>query len=144
MADQNAKDIAETYHKIKTEDIEPLEERVGVLEAKAVEHDEKIAGIWDDLNRFRFSGSDGGIHRYDLYGPADDAKHYKNPWNPDGGIRAHQLQNKLVYVEHRSEKGVSIDEAQCRARHLWRNGYKGYVLQHDLNLSLTTRAARLR
>jgi hypothetical protein len=42
MADQNAKDIAETYHKIKTEDIEPLEERVGVLEAKAVEHDEKI------------------------------------------------------------------------------------------------------
>lgn len=48
MADQNAKDIAK--HKIKTEDIEPLEERVGVLE---VEHDEKIAGIWDDLNRFR-------------------------------------------------------------------------------------------
>ncbi len=143
MADQNAKDIAETYHKIKTEDIEPLEERVGVLEAKAVEHDEKIAGIWDDLNRFRFSGSDEVIFTdIDLYGPADDNKHYKNPWNPDGEAyeRTSTLQNKLkLTLNIVPEKGVSIDVGLNAVQDIFgETDTKDMFFNGDLNLSLTT------
>jgi len=143
MADQNAKDIAETYHKIKTEDIEPLEERVGVLEAKAVEHDEKIAGIWDDLNRFRFSGSDEVVFTdIDLYGPAADGEHYKNPWNSAAGAykRESTLQNKLALTLNIvPEEGVSIDVGFNAVTDLYGKADEDAVLfDGDLNLSLTT------
>ena len=109
MADQNAKDIAETYHRIKTEDIAPLEERVAKLEGKAAEHDEKISGIWDDLNRFRFTGTNTAqFTDIDLRGDG----FYQDPWNPDGKKYnpTSVLQNKLeLELNIVPEKGVSID-----------------------------------
>ena len=109
MADQNAKDIAETYHRIKTEDIAPLEERVAKLEGKAAEHDEKISGIWDDLNRFRFTGTNTAqFTDIDLRGEG----FYQDPWNPAGKTYAPTsvLQNKLeLELNIVPEKGVSID-----------------------------------
>ncbi|MGI6539763.1 MAG: S-layer homology domain-containing protein [Bacillota bacterium] len=139
MADQNAKDIAETYHRIKTEDIAPLEERVAKLEGKAAEHDEKISGIWDDLNRFRFTGTNTAqFTDIDLRGEG----FYQDPWNPAGKTYAPTsvLQNKLeLELNIVPEKGVSIDVGLSAVTDIFgKDDSEVGLFDGGLNLDVTT------
>lgn len=123
--------------------VDALESETAVIRGIADQNTKDIASIWDDLNRFRFSGSDEVIFTdIDLYGPAADGEHYKNPWNPAAGAyeRESTLQNKLALTLNIvPEKGVSIDVGLNAVQDIFGEADASAMLFNgDLNLSLTT------
>jgi len=57
LADQNAFDIIDTYHKLKTEDIAPLAERVDKLEESTAAAHADIKALRGDFNKVRIGGT---------------------------------------------------------------------------------------
>jgi hypothetical protein len=119
-----------------------LNVRVDALEAKTAEHDDKISEIWDDLNRFRFSGSDTvEFTDIDLYGPAGAAEHYMDPWARTKVYEpTSKLQNKLALTLNIvPEAGVNVDVGLNVITDIYGLADEDATLFNgDLNLSLTT------
>ena len=112
LADQNAFDIVDTYHKIKTEDIAPLTERVDKLEASAAAAHEKIQALRGDFNKVRIGGSDElKFVDIDLHGDVG-AHFYKDPFKPSAGeyVGTSSLVNTLkLTLKLQPREGVNID-----------------------------------
>ena len=112
LADQNAFDIIDTYHKLKTEDIAPLAARVDHLEESTAVAHAKIQELRDDFGKVRITGSDElKFVDIDLDGEVG-AKFYKDPFKPASGEHAatSQLKNTLLLkLALQPREGVNID-----------------------------------
>ena len=105
QADQNTRDIAENYHKIKTEEIAPLNQRVGKLE-------EEVAAVKTEVNRVRITGSDE-VKFVDITAHGDvGAVFYKDPFNRTGSsvyAPTAKFQNDLTLkLNIQPDPGVSV------------------------------------
>jgi len=101
-ADQNARDIAETYVKIMTEEIAPISQRVRKLERESEIAKADIEEIKTELYRVRITGSNevkfidiNGIAGSSGLDPADEL--YKTPFKPGSSkwTPSSTLQNEL-------------------------------------------------
>lgn len=101
-ADQNARDIAETYVKIMTEEIAPISQRVRKLERESEIAKADIEEIKTELYRVRITGSNevkfidiNGIAGSPGLDPADEL--YKTPFKPGSSkwTPSSTLQNEL-------------------------------------------------
>ena len=112
LADQNAFDIVDTYHRIKAEDIAPLVERVDKLEESTTAAHADIKALRGDFNKVRIGGSneltfvdvdiDGGI----------GAEFYKDPFGRSGSVYTptSKLENTLkLALKLQPREGVNID-----------------------------------
>jgi len=112
LADQNAFDIVDTYHKIKTEDIAPLTERVGKLEESTAAAHAEIKALRDDFGKVRIGGSNElKFVDIDAYGDVG-AAFYKNPFAGSGSVYAptSKLENTLkLALKLQPRQGVNID-----------------------------------
>jgi CRISPR/Cas system CMR-associated protein Cmr5 small subunit len=112
LADQNAFDIVDTYHKIKAEDIAPLTERVDKLEESAAAAHAEIKALRDDFGKVRIGGSNE-LKFVDIDAHGDvGAAFYKNPFAGSGSVYAptSKLENTLkLALKLQPRQGVNID-----------------------------------
>jgi len=111
LADQNAFDIVDTYHKIKTEDIAPLTERVDKLEESAAAAHAEIKALRGDFNKVRIGGSNE-LKFVDIDVEGFGAEFFKDPFNPSSGVyeSTSKLENTLkLALKLQPREGVNID-----------------------------------
>jgi len=112
LADQNAFDIVDTYHRIKAEDIAPLTERVDKLEESAAAAHAEINALRGDFNKVRIGGSNElKFVDIDVDGSVG-AEFYKDPFGRSGSVYAptSKLENTLkLALKLQPREGVNID-----------------------------------
>ncbi len=112
LADQNAFDIVDTYHRLKTEDIAPLTERVDKLEESAAAAQAEIKALRGDFNKVRIGGSNElKFVDIDVDG-AVGAEFYKDPFARSGSVYTptSKLENTLnLALKLQPREGVNID-----------------------------------
>ncbi len=141
LADQNAFDIVDTYHRLKTEDIAPLTERVAKLEDSAADAHAKIDGLRDDFGKVQIHGSDElKFVDIDLDG-AVGAKFYKDPFDPKKGQYAQtsKLGNTLLLtLALQPKKGVNIDIGMSAFADVFGGPDARAIAMGDVDVKVTT------
>ena len=125
-ADQNARDIAETYVKIMTEEIAPISQRVRKLERESEIAKADIEEIKTELYRVRITGSNevkfidiNGIAGSPGLDPADEL--YKTPFEPGSSkwTPSSTLQNELkLTLTAQPGPGINVIANTESSRHL--------------------------
>jgi len=112
LADQNAFDIVDTYHKLKVEDIAPLADRVDKLEESTAAAHADIKALRGDFSKVRIGGSNE-LKFVDIDADGDvGAKFYKDPFGRSGSVYSptSKLENTLkLALKLQPREGVNID-----------------------------------
>ncbi len=139
LADQNAFDIVDTYHKLKTEDIAPLTERVDKLEESAAAAHAEIQALRGDFNKVRIGGSNElKFVDIDVDGEVD-AAFLKDPFNPGSGEYegTSKLENTLkLALKLQPREGVNIDIAAKAVTNVFTDS--GTLASGDIDALITT------